>query len=46
MLLDKKDIAGLSVTDIRPAELVTLPSHMDCHDHDYTQVVIGLNGQA
>ncbi|WP_367990370.1 helix-turn-helix domain-containing protein [Vibrio sp. NTOU-M3] len=30
----------------KPAELVTLPSHMDCHDHSYTQVVIGLKGQA
>lgn len=29
-----------------PAELVTLPSHMNCHDHEYTQVVIGLKGQA
>lgn len=30
----------------RPAELVTLPSYMNCHDHDYSQVVIGLSGQA
>lgn len=30
----------------RPAELVTLPSYMECHDHSYTQVVIGLKGQA
>jgi len=30
----------------RPAEIVTLPSHMDCHEHQYTQVVIGLKGQA
>ncbi|NAX21251.1 AraC family transcriptional regulator [Vibrio sp. V39_P1S14PM300] len=30
----------------RPAELVTLPSYMDCHEHSYTQVVIGLKGQA
>lgn len=30
----------------RPAELITLPSHMDCHDHQYTQIVIGLKGQA
>ncbi|KII76277.1 AraC family transcriptional regulator [Vibrio renipiscarius] len=29
-----------------PAELVTLPSHMACHDHSYTQIVIGLKGQA
>lgn len=30
----------------KPAELVTLPSHMHCHDHCYTQIVIGLKGQA
>ena len=30
----------------KPAELVTLPSYMDCHDHSYTQIVIGLKGQA
>lgn len=30
----------------KPAELVTLPSHMHCHDHSYTQIVIGLKGQA
>ncbi len=30
----------------KPAELITLPSHMDCHDHSYTQIVIGLKGQA
>ncbi len=30
----------------RPAELITLPSYMDCHDHSYTQIVIGLKGQA
>lgn len=30
----------------RPAQLVTLPSYMECHDHNYTQVVIGLKGQA
>lgn len=30
----------------KPAELVTLPSYMDCHDHSYTQIVIGLRGQA
>lgn len=29
-----------------PAELITLPSYMDCHDHAYTQVVIGLKGKA
>lgn len=30
----------------KPAEIVTLPSHMDCHEHSYSQVVIGLKGQA
>lgn len=30
----------------KPAELVTLPSYMDRHDHSYTQIVIGLKGQA
>lgn len=30
----------------KPAQLVTLPSYMECHDHNYTQVVIGLKGQA
>ncbi|TOP05380.1 AraC family transcriptional regulator, partial [Vibrio parahaemolyticus] len=30
----------------KPAELITLPSYMDCHDHAYTQIVIGLKGQA
>lgn len=30
----------------KPAEVVTLPSHMDCHEHSYSQVVIGLKGQA
>lgn len=30
----------------KPAQLITLPSYMDCHDHSYTQVVIGLKGQA
>ncbi len=30
----------------KPAELVTLPSYMDCHAHQYTQIVIGLKGQA
>lgn len=30
----------------KPAQLVTLPSYMECHTHDYTQVVIGLRGQA
>lgn len=30
----------------KPAELVTLPNYMNSHDHDYSQVVIGLKGQA
>ncbi|MCL9777304.1 AraC family transcriptional regulator [Vibrio methylphosphonaticus] len=30
----------------KPAEIVRLPSHMDSHDHHYSQVVIGLKGQA
>lgn len=29
----------------KPVELITLPSYMNCHDHSYTQVVIGLKGQ-
>jgi AraC-like DNA-binding protein len=32
--------------DPKPTELITLPSHMACHDHSYTQIVIGLKGQA
>lgn len=30
----------------RPAELITLPSRMEVHDHHYAQVVIGLKGEA
>ncbi len=30
----------------RPAQLITLPSYMACHEHSYTQIVIGLKGQA
>ncbi|MGC9492106.1 helix-turn-helix domain-containing protein [Vibrio genomosp. F10] len=30
----------------KPAELITLPSYMDCHEHQYTQIVIGLKGKA
>ncbi len=30
----------------RPAQLITLPAYMECHDHTYTQIVIGLKGQA
>ena len=30
----------------KPAELVTLPSYMECHAHNYTQIVISLKGQA
>ncbi|CDT13976.1 AraC family transcriptional regulator [Vibrio coralliirubri] len=40
------DLSPLGLTGPRPAEIITLPSHMDCHDHHYSQVVIGLNGQA
>lgn len=29
-----------------PAQLVTLPAYMACHEHDYTQIVVGLKGQA
>lgn len=28
----------------KPSELITLPSYMNCHDHSYSQVVIGLKG--
>ncbi|GLQ76179.1 AraC family transcriptional regulator [Vibrio penaeicida] len=30
----------------KPAQVMTLPSEMNNHDHEYTQIVIGLNGQA
>ncbi|CAM3865640.1 HTH-type transcriptional activator Btr [Vibrio aerogenes CECT 7868] len=30
----------------KPAEVVTLPSDMSCHDHGYAQIVIGLKGQS
>jgi len=30
----------------RPAQLITLPAYMECHDHNYTQIVIGLKGHA
>jgi AraC-like DNA-binding protein len=30
----------------KPAEIVTLPAYMNCHDHDYMQLVFGLSGQA
>ncbi|GLT13490.1 helix-turn-helix transcriptional regulator [Vibrio algivorus] len=30
----------------RPAQVITLPSHMAHHHHDYTQIVIGLSGRA
>jgi AraC-like DNA-binding protein len=29
----------------RPAEVVTLPSDMNCHEHRYAQIVIGLKGR-
>ena len=40
------DLSPLGLSGPRPAEIVTLPSHMDCHEHQYSQVVIGLKGQA
>ncbi len=30
----------------KPAQVITLPSQMDRHQHDYTQIVIGLSGRA
>lgn len=30
----------------KPAQVMTLSSEMNIHSHDYTQIVIGLNGQA
>ncbi|WED23548.1 AraC family transcriptional regulator [Vibrio sp. JC009] len=30
----------------KPAELVTLPSYMNHHDHSYSQIVIGLSGKS
>ncbi len=30
----------------KPAEVMTLSREMNIHSHDYTQIVIGLNGQA
>lgn len=42
----KKDSHTLPNKIIRPAELITLPSEMDSHDHNYTQIVIGLRGEA
>ncbi|HAS61212.1 MAG TPA: AraC family transcriptional regulator [Vibrio sp.] len=42
----QKTPTSLNIILPKPAELVTLPSYMDCHDHHYTQIVIGLKGQA
>ncbi|MGF1695579.1 AraC family transcriptional regulator [Vibrio lamellibrachiae] len=43
----KSDLIGrANLLSPKPAELVTLPSYMDCHDHQYTQIVIGLKGKA
>ncbi|SHO54543.1 AraC family transcriptional regulator [Vibrio quintilis] len=38
----------LSIIESRPkpAEVLTLPSDMHCHDHGYAQIVIGLKGQS
>ncbi len=41
-----QSITGLDPNYPKPIELITLPSHMNCHDHSYSQVVIGLKGQA
>ncbi|SJN26784.1 Transcriptional regulator, AraC family [Vibrio casei] len=30
----------------KPAQVITLPSYMNRHHHDYTQIVIGLTGRA
>ncbi|GAL35449.1 hypothetical protein JCM19240_296 [Vibrio maritimus] len=38
---DILDHASLTPSIIKPAEIVRLPSHMDSHEHHYTQVVIG-----
>ncbi|GMQ49503.1 AraC family transcriptional regulator [Vibrio sp. 10N] len=43
---DILDHASLAPHIIKPAEIVRLPSHMDSHEHHYTQVVIGLKGQS
>jgi len=34
------------LSDPKPAEVMTLSSEMNIHAHDYTQIVIGLSGQA
>lgn len=36
----------VNILSPRPAQLITLPASMDCHDHSYTQIVIGLKGHA
>ncbi|MDO6527271.1 AraC family transcriptional regulator [Motilimonas sp. 1_MG-2023] len=41
---DSKSLTN-SIPLPRPAEIITLPSYKNCHDHQYTQVVIGLKGQ-
>ncbi|MEF1278053.1 AraC family transcriptional regulator, partial [Vibrio fortis] len=45
-IMPNLDLSPLGLSGPRPAEIVTLPSHMDCHEHQYSQVVIGLKGQA
>ncbi len=45
-IMPNLDLSPLGLVAPRPAEIVTLPSHMDCHEHQYSQVVIGLKGQA
>lgn len=40
------ELNGIDQMNPNPLELITLPSCMHCHDHSYTQIVIGLRGQA
>lgn len=44
-LIDANSVSSVSRSP-KPAQLVTLPSQMNCHEHGYTQIVIGLKGQA
>jgi AraC-like DNA-binding protein len=46
-VVKNSDVINLVVkSEPMPTELITLPSYMACHDHSYTQIVIGLKGQA
>jgi AraC family transcriptional regulator len=40
-----QSVMGRDFLEPKPLELITLPSTMSCHDHCYTQIVIGLKGQ-